>query len=132
MWANAIQAAPTHKQAEMVNEMPPAHLIHLFRSIPTSETEVMRSVQNGLQIAGNLNDSYAENVKMLREEFNQLKAGVIRGFDVYDARLKGMEEMVAANNRLVTSMDSSLRVEVNAVSIEEERQVTDLPDLDHN
>lgn len=37
MWANAIHSASTHRQAEMVDEMPPAHLTHLFRSIPTTD-----------------------------------------------------------------------------------------------
>lgn len=131
MWANAIHAAPMHKQEAMVDDMPPAHLIHLFRSIPTSETEVMRSVQNGLQIAGNLNDSYSENVKILREEFIKMKEATMRSFDLYEVRLNATEEMLIANTRLVSSMDGALRVEVNAVSIEEEEQITDLPDYDH-
>lgn len=131
MWANAIHAAPIHRQEAMVTDMPPVHLIHLFRSILTSETEVMRSVQNGLQIAGNLNDSYSENVKNLREEFNKMRESTFRGFDLYDLRLKATEEMIAANTRLVSSMDGALHVEVTAVSIAEEVQVTDLPDYDH-
>ncbi len=131
MWTNAIHAAPIHKQEAMVTEMPPAHLIYLFRSIPTSETEVMRSAQNGLQIAGNLNDSYCENVKILREEFNKMKAATLRSFELYEVRLNATEEMLIANTRLVSSMDGALRVEVNAVSIEEEKQITDLPDYDH-
>lgn len=131
MWANAIHAAPTHRQEAMMNDMPPAHLIHLFRSIPTSENEVMRSVQNGLQIAGNLNDSYTENLKVLRDEFNKMKEANLRAFDLYELRLKATEDMLLANTRLVSSMDGALRVEVNAVSVEEEQQITDLPDYDH-
>lgn len=131
MWANAIHAAPTHKQASMVIDMPPAHLVHLFRSVPTSETEVMRSAQHGLQIAGNLNDLYAENVILLREEFQKMKEAMLRGFDLYEVRLKATEDMLASNNRLVASMGDALQVEVNAVSLEEEQQVTDLMDCDH-
>lgn len=40
--------------------------------------------------------------------------------------------MLAANKRLVDSMDGQLRVEVTAVSLEEEHQVTDMLDCDHN
>lgn len=132
MWANAIHSAPTHRQTEMVDEMPPAHLIHLFRSIPTSDNEVMRSVKNGLQIAGNMTDSYLENLKVLREEFNKMKEVTLRGFDLYERRLNATEDMLTANTRLVSSIDCALRVEVNAVSIQEEEQITDLPDYDHN
>lgn len=132
MWANAIHATPTHKQASMVNEMPPAHLINLFRSVPTSETAVIRSAQHGLQIAGNLNDIYLENIKILRQEFSKFKESTLRGFDLHEARLNATEEMLASNNRLVGSMGDALQLEVNAVSLEEEQQITDLEDCDHN
>ncbi len=132
MWANAIHSSPTHTQEKLMNEMPPPHLIHLFRSIPTSDNEIMRSVQNGLQIAGNLNDAYAENVKILRDEFTKMKEVMLRSFDLYELRLKATEDMVSANTRFVSSVDGALRPEVNAVSIAEEQLVTDLPDYDHN
>lgn len=73
MWANAIHSTPAHRQAEMVDEMPPAHLIHLFRSISTTDAEKIRSAKNGVQIAGNVNDTFVESLKRLREEFNKLK-----------------------------------------------------------
>lgn len=132
MWANAIHSAPTHRQTEMLDEMPPPHLIHLFRSIPTTDAEKMRSAQSGVQIAGNMVDSFAESVKFLREEFNKLKEGTLRGFDLYERRLDATEQMLNATTRLVSSFDHSLQVEVNPVSIEEEAQITDLPDHDHN
>lgn len=131
MWSNSIHAAPAHRQEAMVNEMPPPHLIHLFRSVPISETEVMRSAQHGLQIAGNLNDLYTDNVKTLRQEFQKIKETMLRSFDLYEVRLKATEDMLAANNRLVGSMGDALQVEVTAVSLEEEAQITDLMDLDH-
>lgn len=132
MWANAIHAAPAGRQESMTHEMPPSHLVHLFRSVPTSEAEKMRSTQNGLQIAGNLNDLYSENVKILRQEFEKMKEIIFRSVELYEIRLKGTEDMLAANKRLVDSMDGQLRVEVTAVSLEEEQQVTDMLDCDHN
>lgn len=132
MWANAIHSAGMHQQEDLLKKMPPAHLIHLFRTIPMSEAEVMRSTQNGLKIAGNLNDSYLESVRTLREEFIKMKETALRAYDLFDLRLTATEEMLAANGRLVASMDDSLRIEVNAVSLEEERQITDIPDVDHN
>lgn len=131
MWANAIQAGPIHKRESLVNELPPPHLVHLFRTIPTSETEVMRSVQNGLQIANNLNDAYAENLSALRDEFRKIKESTIRSFEVFEVRLEAAEEMLRANNRIVSTIDSALEVEENAVSLEEEQQISDLVDYDH-
>lgn len=112
--------------------MPPAHLIHLFRSIPTTDAEKMRSARNGLQIAGDMNDSFAESLKLLREEFNKLKEETLRGFDLYECRLDATEQILNATTRLVSSFDHSLKVKVNAVSMEEESQIPDLPDNDHN
>lgn len=134
MWANSIHAAPAHKQESMVSEIPPPHLVHLFRAVPIDENEVMRSAQNGLQIAGNLNDLFTENIKTLRQEFQIIRETLVttlRLLDLY-VRLKATEDNLEANKRLVDSMESALHVEENAVSLEEEKQITDLVDMDHN
>lgn len=91
----------------------------------------MRSTKHGLQIAGNLNDLYTENVKILRQEFEKMKDSSLRAFELYDARLKATEDMLATNNSLVCAMGDALQVEVNAVSIQEEQEVTDFMDCDH-
>lgn len=132
MWANSIHSAPANRQEAMTNELPPAHLVHLFRSVPTCETERMRSTQRGLQIAGNLNDLYSANVKILREEFLKTKENVHRAFELFELRLKATEDMLDANSKLVDSMGTQLQVEVTAVSLEEENQITDITDCDHN
>lgn len=132
MWANSIHSAPANRHEAMVEELPPAHLVHLFRSVPTSETERMRSTQHGLQIADNLNDLYLENVKILRQEFLKMKDSVFRGFELYEVRLNATEDMLVANSKLVASMGSQLQVEVTAVSLEEEQRITDMEDRDHN
>lgn len=93
----------------------------------------MRSAQNGLQIAGNLNDLYCENLSTLRDEFRKVKESTLRVFDLFEARLQVADDMLRANNRIVSAMDSALRVEVDTVSIAEEEIVyeNDLPDYDH-
>lgn len=132
MWANSIHAAPASRHESMIGELPPAHLVHLFRSVPTSEAERMRSARNGLQVADNLNDLYSENIKILRQEFEKFKGDIFRAVELYEIRLKGTEDMLAANKRLVDSMGGQLQVEVTAVSLEEEQQITDMADCDHN
>lgn len=132
MWANSIHSSPTHRQEALISELPPAHLVHLFRSVPTAEIEVMRSARNGLQVANNLNDLYTENMKIFRQEFMKLKEHTLRGFELFEVRLTATEEMLAAHGRLVGSMDGALNVEVNSVSLQEEQQIPDLEDVDHN
>lgn len=133
MWANAIHSGPIHKQESMMKYLPPSHLVHLFRSVPTAETEVMRSVQNGLQLANNLNDLYCENIGTLRDEFRKAKETAFRAFDLFEVRLQAAEDMLQANNRIVSTLDSALRVEVNSVSLSQEQQVheNDIADVDH-
>ncbi len=133
MWANAIHSGPIHKQESMIDDLPPAHIIHLFRSVPTAETEVMRSVQNGLQVAGNLNDLYCENLGSLRDEFLKAKEIASRAFDLFEVRLQAAEDMLRANSRIVSTLDSALHVDVNPVSLFEEQQVleNDMLDVDH-
>lgn len=116
MWASAIHSGPEHKQESMMSDLPPAHLVHLFRSVPTAETAIIKSAQNGLQIAGNLNDLYSENMSSLREEFRKVKENMLRMLDMYEVRLQATEDMLRANSRMVSSMDCALNVEVNAVS----------------
>ena len=46
--------------------------------------------------------------------------------------MSATEEMLVANSRLVNSIGGQLEPEVNAVSLEEERQITDMEDFHHN
>lgn len=133
MWANAIHSGPIHLQELAQHELPPAHLIHLFRSVPTAEAEVLRSTQNGLLIAKNLNDLYRGNLSTLKDDVQTAKENVLRAFDLFEARLQSAEEMLLANSSIVSSMDSSLQIEENAVSVTEEARVieNDVEDTDH-
>lgn len=132
MWANAIQSAPPHLQDEMIDNVPPAHLIHMFIRASTSESEIRESVQRGLQVADNLNDTYAGHLAKIREDFDKIRNDVNRGFDFMEARLRSFEDVVNSNSRLVNAMASAVTPQPNTVSMEEERQITDLEDIDHN
>lgn len=120
-----------HKYEAMINAMPPA-TVPTVRTVPTSETEVVRSAQNGLQVATCMNDSYVQSFKMLQEEYFKMKKANLRAYELFEVGLKATQEILAANSRLVASMDSTLHVEVTAVSIEEEQLIPDSSDRDHN
>lgn len=133
MWANAIHSSPAHRQESMMTDLPPAHLVHLFRSVPTAEIEVMQAAQNGLHIADNLNDIFAESLASIHEELRKFKEAALRGIELIEIRLQSAEDLMRANSRMVSAMNSALHVQVNAASLSEERQVyeNDIPDLDH-
>lgn len=131
MWANSIQSAPPHLQEEMTNKAPPAHLIHMFIRASTSESEIRETVQRGLQVADNLNDTYGGHLAMLRREFDKLRQDMNRGFDYLEARLSAFEEVASSSRRLVTAMSASVTPQPSAVSVQEEQLVTDMEDVDH-
>lgn len=131
MWANSIQSAPPHLQEEMTNNVPPAHLIHMFVRAATSESEIRESVQRGLQVADNLNDTYAGHVAMLRKDFDKMRQDMNRTFDFMESRLCAFEEVLNSNHRLVNAMSSSVTPQPSAVSIQEELMITDQDDIDH-
>lgn len=132
MWANAIHSAPAHLQEAMMNELPPVHMINYFRSASIPESQNIRLIQNGLQVADNLNDTYSGHLAMLREDFDNMKQSVINHFNMYDLKLRAAEEVAASNSRIVASMNGSLQIQESSVSIAEEQQISDFPDIDHN
>lgn len=132
MWANAIHSAAPHLQDEMINRPPPSHLIHMFIRASTSESEIRESVQRGLQVADNLNDTYAGHLSKIREDFDRMRNETNRTFEFMDARLKSFEDVVTSNSRLVDAMSAAVTPQPNAVSLEEELLITDMDDIDHN
>jgi hypothetical protein len=46
--------------------------------------------------------------------------------------LKTAEEVVACSRRLVSSLNGSLQIEENVVSLSEEQLITDIADIDHD
>lgn len=130
-WANTIQASPPHLQDSIKLKPPPSELIHMFIRASTSESEVLESVQRGLQVADNLNDSYGGQLTMLRGEFNKFRQDVNRGFDYLEARLNAFEGVLSSNRRLVNAMSSSVTPVPSAVSVQEESLITDMEDVDH-
>lgn len=104
----------------------------MFVRASTSEAEIRKSVQRGLKVADNLNDTYSGHLAMMRADFSKLRSDVNHAFDFMDARLKAFEDVVESNRRLVIAMNTAVSPHPSVVSLEEERQITDLDDVDHN
>lgn len=132
MWANYIQCAPANESRErMLNECPPAHLVALFRSVAFSDNERMQSARNGLQITENMVDAYKSQLKMLREDFETMRQSMLRAMEIMEYRLKGMEDVVDSNQRLVNVMANTFRPEENETSQIQESLIMDCEDVDH-
>lgn len=131
MWANSIHSAPAHMQEEMMDNVPPVHLIHMFVRASTSESEIRESLQRGLQVADNLHDTYAGHLAMLRKDFEKIRQDMSRGFDFMETRLSAVEEVLNSNRRLVHAMNSSVTPQPSALGMQEELLIEDMDDLDH-
>lgn len=132
MWANSIQSAAPHLHEEMINRPPPPHLIHMFVRASTSEAEIRESIQQGLLVADNLNDTYVGHLAKIREDFDRTRREVIRAFEFMDHRIKSFEDVLTSNTRLVNAMSTSATPKPNAVSMDVEQTITDMEDIDHN
>lgn len=132
MWANYIQCSPANESRErLLNECPPAHLVALFRSVAFSDNEKLLSVRNGLQITDNMIDSFKSQLKMFRDDFETMKHSFLRATDIMDHRLKGMEDVVESNQRLIAAMANTVRPEENEESRHQESLIMDCEDVDH-
>lgn len=116
---------------ELIDKYPPAHLMHMFVRAPTSDSERLLNLQQGLLVADNLHDTYSGHLAMARKDFDRLRQDVNRGFEFMDIRLSAMEEVLNSNNRLVNAMNSSVKPLANEVSLQEELLITDMEDIDH-
>lgn len=102
----------------------------MFVRAYTSESEMRESAQRVLQVADNLNGTYAGIIAKIQKDFDHGRGEVNRVFDFVNSRLTDLEEVVSSNTRLVMALNAA--VTPSAVSVEEERQNTDLEDMDHN
>lgn len=132
MWANFIQSSPMNESRErLMNECPPIHLINLFRSVPVSDGERMKSTRNGLQVTDNMIDSFKYQLQLLRQDFDSMRLSISRSVEIMDLRLRSLEDVITSNQRLVSALSNSLRPEENEVSQRQESMIMDCEDVNH-
>ncbi len=133
MWANYIQSSPSNESRERLkNECPPAHLVNLFRSVPLSDNEKMRSARNGLQVTDNMIDAFKYQLQLLRQDFDTMRVSITRSVEIMELRLRSLEDVITSNQRLVSAISNQLRPEENEVSQRQEGLIMDCEDTDHN
>lgn len=132
MWANYIQSAPLNESRErLLSECPPSHLLLLFRSVPLSDNEKMKSARNGLQVTDNLIDSFKHQLQLFRKDFDVMRQSISRSVEIMDWRLQSLEGIITSNERLVSAFSNSLRPEENEASQHQETLIMDCEDVDH-
>jgi hypothetical protein len=131
IWANAIQSSSAHLQCDMTRELPPSHIIHLFRCVPTSEASRLSALQHGVTIAESVNQAYGNDIAAIRNFCNNLRKMVIDAFDDIDRRLEGMESRNNSNGNLLSAVGTASRPVESEFSVNIASMITDQEDVDH-
>ncbi|KAG4081136.1 hypothetical protein HA402_011981 [Bradysia odoriphaga] len=76
IWATYISSKPSHSQEQLMSDTPPDHIVVLFRSIPTSEAEILSNAQKGLRVARNVNGMQRESLREIRERVQRFQKTV--------------------------------------------------------
>lgn len=96
-WANSIQSAPILHQEQMIKDLPPSHLIHLFKSVPKSEVTNNSTEWSGLIINQNVNVTNNIDFSILKDAYYILKHTVKNAFEDFDKSLSNVERKPASS-----------------------------------
>jgi hypothetical protein len=132
-FARYIMEADASQRDTLIHQLPPHHLMHLFRTIPTSENIRLDRAQHQIVVARNVNDSHMEDLQRLRASFNACQSTLeilSRQMTELNLRMEAMESVSAGNERLISAVDSSLLPFETQESIIHARDVEDDDDLD--
>lgn len=131
LWANAIQSAPAHSRENLMQELPPVHLIQMFRRVPIGEAEVLRNTTNGLNVARNVNSALRDDIVALQTAFANFRRDIVREFDLFGLRLENLARVASNQDSLIDSMRQSIQPQENEISMQESAEVDDMEDIDH-
>jgi hypothetical protein len=114
-----------------MRDLLPAHLIHLFRSVPSSEAARTVNLQHGLVVAQNVSNSNKHDIAIIRSTFNHLKNTILAEFEIFERRLVSIEERVNSSGSLLEAMDEAISPMESEFSGSLANNVTDMEDIDH-
>ncbi|XP_055522793.1 uncharacterized protein LOC129716974 [Wyeomyia smithii] len=126
-WANYISTQPTTMREELINQLPPKHLIALFRTVPIHSDTVLLRTKFDLRVAENENKAYTRIVGQLKQDCDNLRTLVA----VMGRRILEMEQLLHDHCDMITAMRNTVTVEDNEYSQFLASKVTDCTDVDH-
>lgn len=134
IWATFIASKPSHSQEQLILDSPPDHVVVLFRSVATSEAEILSNAQQGLRIARNVNGNQRAGLRSIRDRVQQMKSIVDscqRGIDDLFTHLDYLEQQQGREDSLLSDMSSAVRTQESSFSVDAANMVTDCDDIDH-
>lgn len=133
-WANAIHS----KEDSLVNRdellrdtVPPAAVVHLFRSVPVSEASRLHSLRHGLTVARSVSEGFKIDIKDIRQWVDTFRTTVTLAIEMISTRLDSIEGRVNSNYQLLTEAATAAAPVENAISLDLANRVDDIDDLDH-
>lgn len=75
----------------LTNDLPPSHIIHLFRSVSVSEATQLNNLQHHLRVASNVSDAYKEDLENVRSWATECQQEIIDAFTKSFRRLDGIQ-----------------------------------------
>lgn len=130
-WANSIQSASPNLQEDLINELPPSHIIHLFRSVPVSEAAQLNNLQQHLRVASNVSDAYQEDLQNVRTWATECQQEINGAFAKFFRRLDGIENRAAYGSNLLQAMNSATLPSETTESRQFADLVSNQDDVDH-
>lgn len=118
IWATFVASKPTHSHDQLMLDSPPDHIVVLFRSVPTSEAEMLSNAQKGLRVARNVNGMQRESLREIRERVQATIDSRNREMTGLITHLDYLERMAEREDTLLRDMDGSIRTEESMSSLE--------------
>lgn len=127
IWATYILKQPENDRPRMSSDAPPINIVHLFRSVPLPQDQMLDSCRKDLKVANTVVDFFEEDLKSLRSSYDSLSTVMV----TFGARLSAMEKKVGEFRAMLTSMNGSVTPSEEPFSRSIADEITDLVDVDH-
>lgn len=134
IWASFISSKPSHSHEQLILDSPPEHVVCFFRSIATSEAEILSNAQQGLRIARHVNGMQRSGLRSIRERVQKLQSIMDlcqQEIGNIVTHLDYLEQQSEREESLLCDMNSAVRTEESTFSVEVSKLITDCDDIDH-
>lgn len=134
IWATLIASKPSHSHDQLILDSPPNHVVVMFRSVATSEAELLANAQKGLRVARNVNGIQREALRSIKERVRHLQSTIdVCQREAVDllTYVELLEQQAEREASLLQDMKGAVDTEESSFSTESAAMVTDCDDIDH-
>lgn len=133
-WANYILSCDAHKQNELINDLPPSHLIQLFRQGQENPVQRINQLRRSVAIGQRLNRGVEQTIQGLDEDIDsaiEYHEQSLKLLKKIKRRCEGLHEQLTNNDTLLDSFDEAIGPRIDEHGQQLLSQIEDIPDVDH-